>query len=116
MEVKGVNIHLSIHINRNILYKSVYNVCLLQQMLKKERSVGLRFIFQDFVLVFYSNGNKYGLDCKKFRIGFIKHWLLWNSKGEEMGMKTKFTYNTPWQIPLFDEQDDVSLIPHILEK
>ena len=33
-----------------------------------------------------------------------------------MEMKTKFTYNTPRQIPLFDEQDDGSLIPHMQEK
>ena len=37
-------------------------------------------------------------------------------KSEEMGMKTKFKYNTPRQIPLFDKQDDGSLITHILEK
>ena len=49
-------------------------------------------------------------------IGLIKHWLLWNLKVEERDMKAKFTYNTTWQIPLFDEQDDGRLIPHMQEK
>jgi len=48
---------------------------------------------------------------------FIK-WVFdyWIRMDEEMGTEYKFTYTRPKQIPLFEEEDDGSLMQYIQER